>query len=178
MLSVDSSGLIHHCSQYGVTLIISEGAILEPATVWFGASLYSDKFKFGDYVPVTPIVWVYIDQKLMKPAELYLPHHIDVADQITKNKLSLLTANDEEFLKKGSLIFAPNNNSVMEVESALCKTYCHHFCSHCAGIEKIAYEDARKQCLLAVAKKQEDSVTLLVHFCIFPFQPACRKVYK
>lgn len=172
-LSVDSSGLTYHCSQYDVTLIISEGAVLEPATLWFGASLYSDKFHFGDFVPVTSIVWMYIDQKLMKPAELYLPHHIDVADQITKNKLSLLTANDEEFLKKGSLIFT-SNNFVMEVESALCKTYCHHFC--CAGIKKDAYKDARKQYILAVAKKRKDDVILLVHFCIFPLQPAFKEV--
>ena len=175
-LPVDSSGLSYHCNKYGTTLIIPEGAIQELGTVWFGACLYGDKFDFGDYIPVTPIVWVYIDQELMKPAELYLPHHVDVTTQSSKSKLVLLTADDEAFFRKGSFMFGSTDKSKMEVEAALCKIYCNHFCSHCVGVDKIAYEDTDKQCMLAVAKKQEDDITLLVHFCIFPFQPACKKV--
>ena len=77
-LTVTTTGLVHHCSQYGVTLIIPEGAIEHTATVWFGVCLFSDKFKFeDDYIPVSPIVWIYINCQLIKPAEIYLPHHIN-----------------------------------------------------------------------------------------------------
>lgn len=174
MLSVDSSGLIYHCSQYGVTLIIPEGAVQQSGTVWFKACLFSDKFKFGDYIPVTPIVWVYTDMKLIKPAELYLPHHIYIEQPETKSELVLLTADDK--FDGDKLLFSVNNNLIMEVESTLCKMYCCHFCSSCAAVKKTSYNGFRKRYMLAVAKKQEDDKTLLVHFCIFPSQPKCAEV--
>uniref|UniRef100_A0A1X7USI1 Death domain-containing protein n=1 Tax=Amphimedon queenslandica TaxID=400682 RepID=A0A1X7USI1_AMPQE len=177
VLPVDSDGLLYHYDKYGITLIIPEGAVQESANVWFGACLYGHKFDFGDYVPITPIVWVYINQELMKPAELYLPHHVDVTTQSSKSKLALLTADDETFYRKGVFMFTSNDDSEIKVEAALCKIYCNHFCSHCFGVNKIAYEDTDKKCQLAVAKKPNDA-TLLVHVCICPFQPACKKVVE
>uniref|UniRef100_A0A1X7TG29 Uncharacterized protein n=1 Tax=Amphimedon queenslandica TaxID=400682 RepID=A0A1X7TG29_AMPQE len=95
-LLLDRSGLVYHCSQYGVTLIIPEGAVQESATVWFGACLFSDKFKFGDYVPVTPIVWVHIDRKLDKCAELYIPHDVAISSEINLQQFTVLTAHDDD----------------------------------------------------------------------------------
>uniref|UniRef100_A0A1X7UV74 Death domain-containing protein n=1 Tax=Amphimedon queenslandica TaxID=400682 RepID=A0A1X7UV74_AMPQE len=95
MLSLDSSGLVYHCNQYGVTLIIPEGAVKESTTVWFGACLLSDKFKFGDYVPVTPIVWVHIDRKLDKSAELYIPHDVIISSESNLQQFAILTAHDD-----------------------------------------------------------------------------------
>ena len=175
VLSVDSSGLIYHCSQYGVTLIIPEGAVQQSGTVWYKACLFSDNFIFGDYIPVTPIVWVYTDMKLIKPAELYLPHHIYIECPETKSELVLLTAEDK--FDEDKLLFFANNKHKMEVESTLCKTYCHHFCSSCVAVDEASYNDLQKQCMLAVAKKKEDDMTLLVHFCISPLQPNCREVF-
>ena len=176
-LIVDINGLIHHCSQYGVTLIIPEGAVQKEqmVTVHFGTCLYSSKIKFGNYIPVTPIVWVYINQELMKPAELHLPHHVNAADSLTKSKLTLLTARDE-FFNENELCFTVDNDSVLEVDFALCKTFLDHFCSTCAGIEKSSFKDIQKRCGLAVAEKQESDATLLFHYIIFPSQLACRKV--
>ena len=57
VLEFTATGLVHHCSQYGVTLIIPEGAIEGTATVWFGVTLLSNKFKFKDNsVPVSPVL--------------------------------------------------------------------------------------------------------------------------
>uniref|UniRef100_A0A1X7TG78 Uncharacterized protein n=1 Tax=Amphimedon queenslandica TaxID=400682 RepID=A0A1X7TG78_AMPQE len=98
-LSLDSSGLLYHCSQYGVTLIIPEGAVQESATVWFGACMFSDKFKFGDYVPVTPIVWVHIDQKLDKNAELCIPHDVLFSSEVNLQQFNVLTAHDDDCSK-------------------------------------------------------------------------------
>ena len=175
MLSVNNSGLTYHCSQYGVTLIIPEGAVQQSGTVWFKACLFSDKFQFGDYIPVTPIVWVYTDMKLIKPAELYLPHHIYIERPKTKSELVLLTANDK--FDGDELLFSVSNNLIMEVVStSLCKTYCHHFCSSCAAVKTASYNNIQKQYMLAVAKKHENDMTLLIHFCIFPLQPKYKKV--
>ena len=176
-LRVDSNGLIHHCSQYGVTLIIPEGAVQEKQTVTlhFGACLYSNKFKFGNYIPVTPIVWVYIKQELVKPAELHLPHHVDATNPFTKSKLTLLTAGDE-FFNKNELHFTVDDDSVLEVDFALCKTSRNHFCSTCVGIKKSSFRDIQKRYRLAIAEKQKSDVTLLFHCIIFPSQIACKKV--
>ena len=174
VLSVNNSGLIYHCNQYGVTLIIPEGAVQQSGTVWFKACLFSDKFKFGDYIPVTPIVWVYTDMKLIKPAELYLPHHIYIEQPETKSELVLLTADDK--FDGDKLLFFVNNKHKMEVESTLCKTYCHHFCSSCVAVDEALYNGFQKHYMLAVAKKQKNDTTLLMHFCIFPLQLKCKKV--
>ena len=172
-LTVTSSGMTYHCSQYGVTLIIPEGTIEDSATVWFGASLYSDIFHFGDYVPVTPIVWVYIDQKLMKPAELYLPHHVNDNDSATKSKLTLLTASDESFPKLSFQV--AGEDFIMEVQSGLCRIKCYHFCSNCVAINMTEDKMIRKIYMIAMAMKQEDNL-LTYQFCIFPSQMACKKV--
>ena len=171
-LSLDSSGLVYHNSEYEVTLVIPEGAIQQSATVWFGACLYSDKFKFGDYVPVTPIVWVHIDQKLMKPAELYLPHHINT--ETTKTNLFPLTANDETFIKEKKFLFTISDKVEIEIiDPELFKTCCYHFCSHCIAVRKIDYDKIQKQYKIVRAEKQEGA-TLNADFCIF--YRYCRQV--
>ena len=156
---------MYHCSQYGVTLIIPEGAVQESATVWFGACLFSDKFKFGDYVPVTPIVWVHIDQKLMKPVELYLPHHIDT-NTMKRSQLFPMTASDELFIKTTNFLFIISECEEIEIEPELFKSYCYHFCSHCVAVEKTDFEKIKKRYKLAIAQKQEKT-QISIDFCIF-----------
>lgn len=172
-LSVNSSGLNHNCSQYGVTLSIPEGAIQLPATVWFGACQYSSELKFGDYTPVTPIVWVYIDQKLMKPAELHLPHYIDTTDP--KCQLTLLRADDSMLHNEDELSFCENNEHAMEIESQLCKIFCHHFCSLCVAMKSEEYKNALKISMIIMAEKR-DQMKQFNEFCIFPYQESCKKV--
>ena len=136
-ISVDSSGLVYHCSQYGVTLIIPEGAVQESAIVWFGACLFSDKFKFGDYVPVTPIVWVHIDEKLLKPAELYFPHDIVISSETDLNKFSVLTAEDKGH--SSILKFYQKCHSPVEAYLKFLPVFkieCQHFCSNCVPFTK------------------------------------------
>ena len=79
-VSVDATGLAYHSSQYGVTLIVPEGAVKAKAIIWIGVNFASNKFKFKDFVPVSPIVWTYTNCQLPKPAKLYIPHHINVSN--------------------------------------------------------------------------------------------------
>ena len=179
VLEVPTTGLVHHCSQYGVTLIIPEGAIEHTATVWFGVCLFSDKFKFeDDYIPVSPIVWIYINCQLIKPAELYIPHHIDVSNmKDTNNQLYLLTADDEDFLINNVFDFKQNDEFTMTVESALVKVLASHFCSNCIGVDRKEYHRVPKQYLIRRADKIEDNGhTVLVDYCLLYQQKNCGKV--
>ena len=179
MLEVTTSGLVHHCSQYGVTLIISEGAIEHTAIVWFGVCLFSDKFKFeDDYIPVSPIVWIYINCQLIKPAELYIPHHIDVSNmKDTNNQLYLLTADDESFRRDSLFTCKQNQKYQVTIESTLVKILAHHFCSNCIGVKRTEYSIIPKQYLIIRADKLLDNGhTLLVDYCLLYLQDKCIEV--
>ena len=177
MLEVTTSGLVHHCSQYGVTLIIPEGAIEHTAIVWFGVCLFSDKFKFeDDYIPVSPIVWIYINCQLIKPAELYIPHHIDVSNmEDINNQLYLLTADDESFRSDKIFTFKQNHEYQVTIESTLVKVLTPHFCSNCIATKGSTYKEIPKKYLIAQADKREND-TLFVEFSFLHRQKGCMKV--
>ena len=177
VLELTTTGLVHHCSQYGVTLIIPEGAIEGTATVWFGVTLLSDKFKFGDdFVPVSPIVWMCINCHLMKPAELYIPHHTDVSNMIhPENQLHLLTADDEFFIRNGMFAFKQIHENQVIIESTLVKILALHFCSNCVATTSNSHRKIPKRYLIARADKKVDDV-VLVEFSFLYRQPGCMKV--
>ena len=177
VFEVPTTGLVHHCSQYGVTLIIPEGTIEHTATVWFGVCLFSDKFKFeDDYIPVSPIVWIYINCQLIKPAELYIPHHIDVSNmKDTNNQLYLLTADDESFKRNSMFTFKQNYEYQVTIDSTLVKILAPHFCSNCIATKGNTYREIPKKYLIARADKREDD-TLFVKFSFLYQQKGCMKV--
>ena len=177
-LSLDTSGLVYHCSEYGVTLIIPEGAVQESATVWFGACLFSDKFKFGDYVPVTPIVWVHIDQKLNKCAELYIPHDLAISGEANLQQFTILTARDNSC--SNVLNFYENYRSQIQVtpEFKNFKISSSHFCSNCVAVQKRMYKAIPRRYLIARADKKNGSRELLVQFIFLCQQKGCKKVIK
>ena len=173
-LTVDSSGLVYHCSQYGVTLIIPEGAVQQPTTVWYGACLLSDMFKFeGDYIPVSPIVWIYIDSQLMKPAELYIPHHIDTTKISERDNLFLLTAED---VHQDCLNFTQNSTINVEINSLFAKIATTHFCSNCIATNGKKYREIPKKYSIARADKVDEEGTLIVEFIFIYQENGCRKV--
>ena len=182
-LTVDSNGCVYRCSQYGVTLIIPKGAVQQPTTVWYGACLFSDKFKFeGDYIPVSPIVWIYIDSQLKKPAlaELYMPHHIDtthMSDLAVGRQLLLLTAEDGEYIKKGHFSFKHNLTFQVKVDSTVAKITASHFCSNCIATYGRNHRTIPKRYLIARAdKKEQNNTTHLVDFTFLYAQRGCSKV--
>ncbi|XP_019853891.1 PREDICTED: uncharacterized protein LOC109583131 [Amphimedon queenslandica] len=174
-LSLDRSGLVYHCSQYGVTLIIPEGAVQESATVWFGVCLFSDKFKFGDYVPVTPIVWVHIDQKLDKSAELYIPHHIAISSEVNLQQFTVLTARDDDC--SDVITFQESYGIQVQVSPGLFKILSSHFCSNCVAIQKRKYKSIPRRYLIARADKKNGR-ELLVQFIFLCQQKGCKKVVE
>ena len=177
VLEFTTTGLVHHCSEYGVTLIIPEGAVEHIATIWFGVTLLSDKFKFkDDFIPVSPIVWTYINCQLMKPAELYIPHHIDVSNiEDPDNHLFLLTADDDFFLRNGMFAFKQNNDCQMMIESNLVQILASHFCSNCLATKFSMYRNIPRRYLIIRADKREDD-NLFVDYTFLYQQSGCVQV--
>ncbi|XP_019862795.1 PREDICTED: uncharacterized protein LOC109591507, partial [Amphimedon queenslandica] len=176
-LQLQANGLIHHCDQSGVTLIVPEGAVEQPATVWFGACLCSDKFNFGDYVPLTPIAWVYITQKLKKPAELYLPHYMDVDKAIgIKAKLLRLTATDDCHFK-----FQRCDDNQFDIETSVFKLLSPHFCSNCIASTYEIYEEIPKRYLIGKCFKEtidKGYFQVEVEYIFLYFQQTCKKMVE
>ena len=176
-LTVDSSGLVYHCSQYGVTLIIPEGAVQQPTTVLYGACLLSDRLKFeGDYIPVSPIVWIYIDSQLMKPAELYIPHHIDTTkmpERDINDNIFLLTAEDVHW---NGLNFTQNSKIDVEINSLFAKIAATHFCSNCIATYGEKYREIPKRYSIARADKVDEEGTLIVEFIFIYQENGCKTV--
>ena len=139
--------------------------------------MFSDKFKFeDDYIPVSPIVWIYINCQLIKPAELYIPHHIDVSNmKDCNNQLYLLTADDESFKRNNMFTFKRNYEYQVTIESTLIKILACHFCSNCVATKGSAYRMLPKRYLIARANKKDDDV-ILVEFSFLYQQNCCVKV--
>ena len=139
--------------------------------------MFSDKFKFeDDYIPVSPIVWIYINCQLIKPAELYIPHHIDVSNmKDCNNQLYLLTADDECLLSDKVFNFKQNHEYQVTIESTLVKVLASHFCSNCIATKGSTYREIPKKYFIARADKREDD-TLFVEFSFLYQQKGCTKV--
>ena len=78
-MSFDENGLFYHSYKYGVTIIIPSAAVLEQCTLQFGTCFLLPHFRSSDsFIPVSPFVWIHIDSLLAKPAELYIPHYVEM----------------------------------------------------------------------------------------------------
>ena len=178
-LTGDSTGLIYHSSQYGITMIVPEGAMKEKASIRIGVCLLSQNFKFpDDFVPVSPIVYVHISCQLIKPAEIYVPHHIDVSNMSCPyHQLYLLKANDDSFIMDNVFAFKQTNEYKINIQSRLVKIYGTHFCSLCCAVNKLEYDKIPKQYLIIRADKTlNEGHTLLVDFCLLYRQKICKEV--
>ena len=169
MLEVTTTGLVYHCNQYGVTLIIPEGAVKDTATIWCGIGLFSNKSRYEEnFIPVSPTVWIFINNQLIKPAELYIPHHIDVSNVEDCNQFLLLSADDESFIKDKVFNFKQNHENEITIKSNLVKILTSHFCSYCIASKGVTYNELPKRYLIARADKRKDD-TLFIDY-IFLYQ--------
>ena len=177
-MSVDETGLTYHSSEYGVTMIVPEGAVETKAIISIGVCFVSEKFKFeDDFVPVSPVVWAYINCQLTKPAELYLPHHIDVSNmEHLTSQLYLLTADDESFLKDKMFTFKHNQEIKMTIESMLVKFCPLHFCSNCIAVKGRAYTEIPKRYLIAKVEERLPDHSLSIDLCFLFEQKICKEV--
>ena len=122
---------------------------------------------------------MHINCQLIKPAKLYLPHHIDVSNmEDTINHLHLLTAEDESF-RNDIFTFKQNHDYQVTIESTLVKVVSIHFCSNCIGIERGKHSLIPKQYLIIRADKVYDNGhTLSVGYIFIYLQKKCKEVSK
>ena len=117
------------------------------------------------------LLYGYINCQLIKPAELYIPHHIDVSN-MKDNQLYLLTADDESFKRDNVFTFKQNHEYQVIIESTLVKVLGFRFCSNCIATNK----EIPKRYFIDRADKILDDGTVLVDFCLLYRQPCCREV--
>ena len=98
--------IIYHSYKYGVTIIIPHGAVQQQCTLRLGSCLVLPYFKSNDsFIPVSPFVCIDIDCVLLKPAELYIPHYVDIRSDKHKKKIFVLSTEDNTSEKEDTFIF-------------------------------------------------------------------------
>ena len=153
----DENGLFYHSYKYGVTIIIPPGAVLKPCTLQFGACLLLPHFRSNDsFIPVSPFVWIHIDSLLLKPAELYIPHFVNVNSDEDKMKLCLLNTKDN------FEVFTVDKLAQVSFSPMLSRILTTHFCSLCNA----AKTPPRKRYYLLYAEKEIEDGSLYVDICI------------
>ena len=86
----------------------------------------SESAESGDFLPVSPFLWVHTDPVLSKPAELYIPHYAIANTTEDKNKLVLLTKGHEE-----NSFFKVNDQLELTILETTACIRATHFCSLC-----------------------------------------------
>ena len=156
-MSFDENGLFYHSYKYGVTIIIPPGAVQQPCVLQFGACLLLPHFRSSDsFIPVSPFVWIHIDSLLSKPAELYIPHYVDVSSDEDKKNLCLLNT------KNNFEVFTADKVAQVSFSPTLARILTTHFCSLCAA----AKNPPQKRYALLYAEKELDDGSLHVVICI------------
>ena len=152
----DENGFFYHSYKYGVTIIIPPGAVLKPFTLQFGACLLLPRFRSNDsFIPVSPFVWIHIDSLLLKPAELYIPHYVDISSEEVKNLRLLNTKDNFE-------VFTPDKVAQVSFSPTLARILTTHFCSLCVA----ANTPPRKRYYLLYGEKEFEDGSLYVDICI------------
>ena len=112
----------------------------------------------------------------MKPAELYIPHHIDTTN--LSADVFLLTAEDNEFEKSNYLGFIQNSNFRFSLDSTVVQITSPHFCSNCIATYGRQYREVPKRYLIARADKKQSDGTLVVEFIFIYQERSCIKVHN
>ena len=170
-ISFNQEGLFYHLYQYGITIVIPEGAVQEAATLQIGASLMLTGFKCeGSYEPVSPFVWVHTEPVLTKPAELYIPHYAIADSTEDKRKLCLLTRGDGENAEfKANKVI--DSKKVKILSAKLFKVSATHFCTICLASK----ESTKRYHIVYATKKLDNGNTVHVDVCVL-YSYHCMKV--
>ena len=164
----DDKGLFYHSHEYGVTIVIPEGAVQGKTTLQFGATtlLKHLECQVPSLVPVSPFIWVHTDQVLSKPAELYIPHHALVDTVIDRTKVHLLTKGHNH-----TDIFRVNNQIETNIEENFAHLSASHFCLLCLMSEPVP----KKRYHLVYAKLELQNNIHHVDVCVL-YTFKCLKV--
>ena len=170
---LDENGLFYHSYEYGVTIIIPPGAVQQQCTLQFGSCLVLPHFISNDsFVPVSPFVRIDIDIVLLKPAELYIPHYVDIRSDKHRKKLFVLSTKDNTSEKE---IFTVNTEASVSFSPTLATIHTTHFCLTCIATK--SKNPPPKRYHLLFAEKKDEIGGLHVDMCIM-YHIKCLEVTK
>ena len=169
--SFDKNGLFYHSYEYGVTIIIPPGAVQQQCILQFGACLILPHVRSNDsYIPVSPFVWIDIDKELLKPAELYIPHYVDIN---CGEELYLLSSEKKSSEIEEAFVFAVNTKACTSFSPTLARICTMQFCSLCIATK--SENPPHKRYHLLFAEKELEDGSLHIEICIM-YSFHCLKV--
>ena len=169
--SFDENGLFYHSYEYGVTIIIPPGAVQQQCILQFGACLILPHVRSNDsFIPVSPFVWIDIDKELLKPAELYIPHYVDIN---CGEELYLLSSEKKSSEMEEAFVFSVNTKACTSFSPTLARICTMQFCSLCIATK--GENPPHKRYHLLMAEKELEDGSLHIEICIM-YSFHCLKV--
>ena len=114
-----------------------------------------------------------MDSLLSKPAEVYIPHYVDVSSDEDKMKLCLLTSEEDHSEEKELFTFTLNIEAHLSTLSSVARIRAFNFCLLCIA----AKDPPCKRYYLLYAEKELDDGSLRVDICIM-YSIRCLKVIR
>jgi hypothetical protein len=108
-------------------------------------------------------VWVHTSHELIKPAELYIPHHVDITDMENPQQKMFLMTKEDDFATSASLI---KPNKFFKIAETQVEITALHFCSFCLLTKSADYSTLTKRYFIARADKKEPNGEHLVDFAV------------
>ena len=185
MISVTSKGIDYSCEQYGVSVTVPQKAIPFGAVshLEVGIAPYGP-FEFPpDMMPISPIVWVCMQQKesLAKPIAIKLPHCITelTEDDPLKQEITFLKAHHLNYTvsRDGSKIFhfQQAGGSVTFPDPTCGVLHTSQFCFKCL-VAKVSPDNAKRlgYCLIyAIPNPWPKCSVVTINVGITNFLQAC-----
>ena len=173
----DERGGVFHSYKHGVTVIVPTGAVSSGilAELKFAATIVAP-VKFTSVIPVSAIFWLCMDDVLLKPIQIRLPHMFmgNTTDelQFAKSMHSPVKVIEQQMnvLNGGKFITGQQYASI-EV---------NHFCYYCIAHDKLSCNSIPQNQYLLIAMKQHHLCTKdsnwIVHVCVVPLIRTCVNV--
>lgn len=183
-LVLDKNGLMHHCNNFGVTLHVPKGAVQSKTELWIGIRMYDDgpiNFHLGDYVPITPVVWLFCKAMICKPIELYLPHHVNLQAKDVEQASDNYRINDIFPLlsaASGNLLeLKKTTQGKHTVNGSMLFKYCTQLLNTiCVSMTRDQFMEASKAFFLTQAIQSLSESTFIATFCVLFHQKSYAQV--
>ena len=191
-LQVDCKGKEYASPDDGYAFSIPPGSIPEGKTITFKHGIVSDgpfgPFEFPtDVRPVSSILSLHatIEQPLLKPIEIALPHiiHCENADDHKQLAVFKATCNDFRIGRNGEHIFSFKKVSSANLTIMMCQGFPYakfstcHCCYMCYGVCSKEDTDNALFCFVEAIPRVIRQSRPLIHFCVIFFLPTCLKVF-
>ena len=140
--NIRSNGGMLFIEDHMIFIQVPENAVSKDDTVEIqaAASYYGYYEIPDDYQPISAYLWVAANYKFKRQVKIIMPHYGAVFTEDDKSAISVLTATEEDGIKKeeGHVVYRmhQDNSYECEVEGAVCIYKVYHFCSDCIAARK------------------------------------------